>query len=230
MLVEAAVETLDAARRAVAEGADRLELCADLPRDGVTPSAGFIRTVRALVGQSLHVLIRPRPGDFVYSAGELGVMLADIAECRRAGVDGVVIGALLPGHTIDRSQTARLIEAARPLAVTFHRAVDLTPDPAAALTTLVELGIERVLTSGGGRDAVDGCHSLARLQSVFGGVITLMAGGGVRGTNARAIVTTSGVQEVHVGVAAGAESGRVGAVVTALRSLGPAHGLGPETP
>lgn len=229
MLVEAAVETLDAARRAVAEGAGRLELCADLPREGVTPSAGFIRTVRTQVELPLHVLVRPRPGDFVYSADELAVMLADIAECRRAGVDGVVIGALTPGRTIDREQTARLLRAARPLAVTFHRAIDLVPDPAAAVTTLVELGIERALTSGGGRTAVDGTPTLARLQQAFGGVITLMAGGGVRGGNARTIVATSGVPEVHVGVPADAEAGRVGAVVAALHDL-PSGRRRPETP
>ncbi len=221
MLVEAAVETVVAARSAVAEGADRLELCADLPRDGVTPSAGFIRTVRAQLEVPLHVLIRSRPGDFVYGDEEMAVMLADIAECRRAGVDGVVIGALTPTGTMAREQTARLIAAARPLAVTFHRAIDRTPDPAATLTTLVELGVERVLTAGGGPAAADGAPNLARLQQAFGGVITLMAGGGVRSTNVRAIVATSGVREVHVGVPADAEAGRVGAVVAALRALGP---------
>lgn len=229
MLVEAAVETIDAARRAVAEGAGRLELCADLPRDGVTPSAGFIRTVRAVLDVPLHVLVRPRPGSFEYSPDELRLMLADIAECRRAGVDGVVVGALTPEGTIDREHTARLLAAARPLAVTFHRAIDLVPDPAAAVTTLVELGVERVLTSGGGRTAVDGCRDLARLQRAFGGVITLMAGGGVRAGNVRAIVGTSGVREVHVGVPADAEAGRVGAVVEALRDL-PSGGRRTETP
>jgi copper homeostasis protein len=230
MLVEAAVETIDAARRAVAEGAGRLELCADLPRDGVTPSAGFIRTARAMLEVPLHVLVRPRPGDFVYGPDELGVMLADIAECRRAGVDGVVIGAMTSAQTIDREQTARLLAAARPLAVTFHRAIDLAQDPAAALTTLVELGVERVLTSGGGRTAADGSRSLARLQQVFGGVITLMAGGGVRSTNAQFIVSTTGVRELHVGVPADAEAGRVRAVVAALFGMPSAASRRAETP
>lgn len=230
MLVEAAVETIDSARRAVAEGAGRLELCADLPRQGVTPSAGFIRTVRAMLEVPLHVLVRPRPGSFAYSPDELALMLADIAECRRAGVDGVVIGALTPERTIDREQTARLLAAARPLAVTFHRAVDLVPDPAAAVTTLVELGVERVLTSGGGRTAADGCRDLARLQQAFGGVITLMAGGGIRGANAQSIISATGVRELHVGVPADAETGRVRAVVAALRGMPSAAGHRAETP
>lgn len=226
--VEVAVETIAAARCAVAEGADRLELCADLPRAGVTPSAGFIRTVRGLVELPLHVLIRPRPGDFVYRPEELTAMLADIAECRRAGVDGVVIGVLSAGGLVDREQTARLLDAARPLAVTFHRAIDQTPDPAATLTTLLELGVERVLSSGGRETALEGSRCLARLQRSFGAAITLMAGGGVRGAHVARLVAASGVREVHVGLPADAEPDRVRAVVAALR--GPGSGAVPETP
>lgn len=220
VLVEAAVETVADARRAVAEGAGRLELCADLARDGVTPSAGLIRVVRAQVELPVHVLIRPRPGDFVYGRDELTVMLADIAECRRAGVDGVVIGALTREGQIDRDLTAALAQAARPLAVTFHRAVDRTVDPAAALTTLVELGIERVLTAGGAASAAAGAGMLARWQQAFGGAITLLVGGQVRAENVAGIVATSGVGEVHVGMPAGAELERVARVVEVLRSEG----------
>jgi len=229
VLVEAAVETVAAARRAVLEGAGRLELCADLPRDGVTPSAGFIRTVRALVDAPLHVLIRPRPGDFSYDAAEVAVMLADIAECRRAGVDGVAIGALTPEHQVDRELTERLAEAARPLAVTFHRAVDHTVDLAGAVTTLLELGVERVLTAGGPGTAQAGATELARLQRSFGQGITIMAGGRVRGDNAAGIVAATGVREVHVGLPGDGEPGRIAGVVAALAG-GAGGGLRPETP
>lgn len=217
VLVEAAVESVAAAQRAVAEGASRLELCADLARDGVTPSAGLIRVARARLEVALHVLIRPRPGDFVYDRDELAVMLADIAECRRAGADGVVIGALTREGTLDRAITAALVQAARPLAVTFHRAVDRAPDLASALTTLVELGIERALTSGGAPSAGAGIHTLARLQQTFGSAITLLAGGHVRAENVAGIVSGSGVREVHVGMPDGAEPGRVNGVVGVLR-------------
>jgi copper homeostasis protein len=229
VLVEAAVETVAAARRAVLEGAGRLELCADLPRDGVTPSAGLIRTVRALVEVPLHVLIRPRPGDFTYDAPELAVMLADIAECRRAGVDGVVIGALTAEHRVDREQTARLVEAARPLSVTFHRAVDRTEDLAGAVTTLLELGVERILTAGGMDTARAGAPELARLQRSFGHGITIMAGGRVRGDNVSAIVAAGRVEEVHVGLPGNGEPGRIAAVVAALAGAA-AGGHRPETP
>lgn len=220
VLVEAAVESVAAAQRAVAEGAGRLELCADLARDGTTPSAGLIRLVRARVEVPLHVLIRPRPGDFVYDRDESAVMLADIAECRRAGVDGVVIGALTREGTVDRTLTAALAIAARPLTVTFHRAVDRTPDIAAALTTLVELGIERVLTSGGAPSAAAGTPVLARLELAFGGAIGLLAGGKVRAENVAGVLTGSGVREVHVGMPDGAEPGRVRGVVEVLRGGG----------
>lgn len=220
VLVEAAVESVAAARQAVADGAGRLELCADLARDGTTPSAGLIRLVRARVEIPLHVLIRPRPGDFVYDRDEMAVMLADIAECRRAGVDAVVIGALTREGVVDRVLTAALVSAARPLTVTFHRAVDRTPDIAAALTTLVELGIERVLTSGGAPSAAAGIPVLARLQVAFGGAIGLLAGGQVRAENVASVVAGSGVREVHVGMPDGAEPGRVSRVVEALRGGG----------
>lgn len=220
VLLEAAVESVRAAHLAVAEGAGRLELCADLARDGITPSAGVIRLVRARVDVPLHVLIRPRPGDFVYGRDETAVMLADIAECRRAGVDGVVIGALTREGLVDPILTRALARAARPLTVTFHRAVDRTPDIAAALTTLVELGIERVLTSGGAPSAAAGIAELARLQLAFGGAIGILAGGQVRADNVARLVAGSGVREVHVGLPDGAEPGRVSGVAAVLRGGG----------
>jgi len=219
VLVEAAVETLADARLAEVEGAGRLELCADLARDGTTPSAGLIRAVRAAVGIPVHVLIRPRPGDFVYDEAELAVMLADIAECRRAGVDGVVLGVLTEGGEVDRTAMQRLIAAVRPLSVTFHRALDKTADLGTAVVTLVELGVDRLLTSGGARTALEGAATLASLRSRFGGSIAVLAGGKVRPDNAADLVRRSGVQEVHVGVPWGTPPGRVAGVVAALRSL-----------
>lgn len=147
----------------------------------------------------VFVLVRPRGGDFVYTEAEIGAMLADIKEAKRAGADGVVIGALARDGTIDHQTSLRLVEAARPLRVTYHRAIDHTPDLGAAVTTLIELGVERVLTSGGGETAAQGIPIIARLVQAFGAQISILAGGGVRPENARRIVVDAGVREVHLG-------------------------------
>jgi copper homeostasis protein len=198
-LVEACVQTVASAREAARVGAGRIELCSSLDQGGLTPSAGLMRVARRGVEIPMHVLIRPRGGDFIYDSDEVEVMLHDIREARRAGADGVVIGALLGDGTVDRAITGRLAECARPLAVTFHRAIDHAPDLGAAVATVVELGIERVLTSGGPADAEHGVATLARLVSRFGRSVTILAGGGIRPGNARQIAAGSGVPEVHLG-------------------------------
>jgi copper homeostasis protein len=199
--LEVCVQTVGSAVAAWASGAERLELCADLPEGGVTPSAGLLRAVRSRVELPIHVLIRPRAGDFVYDDGDIEAMLLDIREARRSGADGVVVGALTPENAVDPQVTARLVSEARPLAVTFHRAVDRTPDLGAAVATLVELGIERVLTSGGAETAEQGIPSLATLVRRFGAGITIVAGGKVRAGNVVRVVRETGVPELHLGPA-----------------------------
>ena len=216
VLVEAAVETIGGAVRAARDGARRLELCADLPRGGTTPGPGLLRAVRARVDLPLHVMIRPRAGEFSFDAAECGAMIWDIAEARRAGAEGVVIGALTPQGLVDREWTARLVNAARPLEVTFHRAVDATPEIAAAVETLVQLGVDRVLTSGGAATAEQGLEVLASLAGEFGGRIGILPGGQIRGGNVARIVRAMKVSEVHVGFPAGSEPERVAGVVAAL--------------
>ena len=125
-------------------------------RSGVTPSAGLVRAVRERVTIPVQVLLRPRPGSFVHDDGDVAAMLADLRDLKLAGADGVVLGSLTPDHLVDRETVARLVERARPLGVAFHRAIDRTPDLGAALATLAELGIERVLTSGGAAPALAG--------------------------------------------------------------------------
>ena len=198
-LVEACVQTLSSATAAARVGADRLELCSALNEGGITPSAGLLRVVRGQIEIPVHVLIRPRGGDFRYTEGEIEASLEDVKEAKRAGADGVVVGALARDGTIDRATTGRLVAKARPLCVTFHRAVDSTPDIGAAVATLVELGVERVLTSGGGATAEQGISTLAQLVQVYGRSIAVLAGGGVRQTNARRVVSGTGVREVHLG-------------------------------
>ncbi len=186
------------------EGADRIELCASLVEGGVTPSLGLVRTVLERVGRvGVQVMVRPRGGDFTLDADELAVMLADVAALsalpRAAGVTlGFVFGALTPDRTIDRAATARLRAACGSAPVTFHKAFDLVPDPSAGLDTLRSLGVDRVLTSGGASTAEAGADTLARLVAEIGERITILAGGGVRAANARALVVKTGVREIHL--------------------------------
>jgi copper homeostasis protein len=199
ILVETCVQTVESAVLAARCGADRLELCAALAVGGVTPGPGLLRAVRTRIDLPLQVLIRPRAGDDRADAGLLEAMRFDIAEARRAGADGVVVGVLTADRSLDRVATARLIEAARPLTVTFHRAVDRTPDLGAAVATLVELGVDRVLTAGGAEGAEAGLSGLAGLMRRFGPAIVVLAGGRVRADNVRRIIRESGVREVHLG-------------------------------
>ena len=199
VIVEACVETVASAVAAERAGASRIELCSDLAEGGVTPSAGLIRAVRARVEIPLHVLIRPRGGEFIYDTAEEEVMLADITEARRAGADGVVIGALSTGLRVHRARTERLVAAADSLSCTFHRAVDATPDLDASVALLVELGVARILTSGGAATALQGAATIGQLQVRWGERITILAGGGIRAVNVRRILRETGVRELHLG-------------------------------
>lgn len=200
MIFEACVDSVESALAAVAGGAGRLELCDDLVEGGTTPSAGMIDLCRERVLVPLFVLIRPRGGDFVYSADEREVMLRDILLCQEAGVDGVVVGALLPDGTVDASAMRQFVGAAQPMEVTFHRAFDSCRDPGAALETLIALGVDRVLTSGQAENALAGAATIAQLVQQAAGRIEMMAGGGVNETNVTQIVEATGVEEVHARV------------------------------
>jgi len=197
---EVCVETIDGVRAALAAGADRVELCADLSVGGITPSAGLIEWAAAAAGDRLgvHVLIRPRGGDFVYDADEEDVMARDIRAAKLAGADGVVIGALTPAGTVDAALTGRLIELARPMSVTFHRAFDETADPAAAFDDVLALGTDRLLTSGGAATALEGAGLIGELVARSAGeTFEVLAGGGVTEQTAAEIVRRTGVREIH---------------------------------
>jgi copper homeostasis protein len=196
-LLEVCVDSPEAARAAEAGGADRVELCAALSEGGLTPSPGAIELARERIGIGLVVLIRPRAGDFLYSAGELEVMARDLERCAAAGADGVALGLLCRDGTVDRERTAELVARARPLEVTFHRAFDMTRDPEEALEVLAALGVERVLTSGAQRTALEGAGLLARLVDRARGRLSVMAGGGVRPANAAELLRRTGVGELH---------------------------------
>ncbi len=198
VLVEACVESVESAVAAAEGGADRVELCDDLVEGGTTPSAGAIRLARARLDVGIHVMIRPRGGDFLYTDLEFEVMRHDIAVARELGADGVVLGLLCRDGTIDRERTARLVEDAGPLPVTFHRAFDVSRDPMDALETLIELGVRRVLTSGQRPAALESLDLIRRLVAAAAERVTILAGGGITPENAARIVAETGVTEIHL--------------------------------
>lgn len=197
MLFEVCIDAVEGALAAQAAGAHRVELCDNLVEGGTTPSLGMLAVTRQQVALEVNVLLRPRGGDFCYSELEFEVMLRDLQAIRAAGANGVVLGLLLPDGTIDRERTRRLIAAARPLSVTFHRAFDLCRDPEAALETLIELGVDRVLTSGQKASALEGAECLARLVRQAGERIIILAGGGVTAATLPALVAATGIRECH---------------------------------
>ena len=197
MIFEICVDSVDGVVAAKAAGADRVELCADLLEGGITPSRGMIRRSRTIDGIRLHVIIRPRGGDFLFDDDEFAVMEGDIDTAKAEKADGVVIGLLTAGGTIDVERTRRLIERARPMAVTFHRAFDMTADPFAALDALIDLGVDRVLTSGQEETVLEGLPLIAELIRRGGNRIIIMPGGGITARNIDRIVAAAHPKEVH---------------------------------
>ncbi|MBI5364777.1 MAG: copper homeostasis protein CutC [Planctomycetes bacterium] len=197
VLLEICVDSVEACIAAAEGGADRLELCAGLVEGGTTPSAGTLAFALEKVRIPIVVLVRPRRGDFLYSTVELETMRRDVLAAKSAGASGVAIGALERDGTVARYAVRTLVNAARPMPVVFHRAFDHVLDPLQALQTLVELGIERVLTSGGAATAPEGTERIAELVQAARGRIEILAGGGVRPENVRALVRKTSVSEVH---------------------------------
>lgn len=203
---EVCIDSVDGAVAAQQGGAQRVELCDNLVEGGTTPSVGTVRLARRSISIGLNVIIRPRGGDFCYTALEFEVMAEDIRACKDAGADGVVIGLLMPGGQVDVERTARLVALARPMKVTFHRAIDLCRDSAEALEDLARLGIDRILTSGRQPSALQGADSISALVRQSSGRIIVMAGGGVTSANVAEIVRLTGVEEVHFSARTALES------------------------
>jgi len=196
-LLEVAANSVASALAAQAGGARRVELCASLETGGVTPSHGSIARARAGLTIPLYILIRPRAGDFVYDELEIAAVLDDIAHCRSLGCDGVVVGALTPDGEVDRAACARWVEAAGGMGMAFHRAFDLAADHAATVEALIDLGFERVLTSGGAPSAVAGASRLSRLVAQAGERITVMPGAGIDPGNLAALRELTRAREFH---------------------------------
>jgi copper homeostasis protein len=200
VLIEVCVDSVASAIAAERGGAARVELCSCLTEGGITPSAGMIESVRHKISIGLYVMIRPRPGDFCYEAEEFEIMGKDTQFAKSLGADGVVLGVLDPAGHVDVSRTRELVELARPMSVTFHRAFDMSPDLFRALEDICDAGADRVLTSGGEQNCTLGAETIAQLVKTAGQRITIMAGRGINATNAAGIIERTGVSEIHVGM------------------------------
>jgi copper homeostasis protein len=198
--IEVCVDSVASAVAAERGGAARVELCSDLLEGGITPSAGLIATARSTISIDLHPIIRPRPGDFCYSGQEMEIMRRDIEMAKELGADGVVLGILDPQGNVDVERTRELVELARPLSVTFHRAFDMSSDLLRSLDHVCQTGADRILTSGGEQTCLEGMSVIASLVKSARGRILVMAGGGIGHKDAPSIVQHTGVKEIHVGL------------------------------
>lgn len=200
IIVEIAAHTIESALAAQQGGASRVELFSDPSGGGVTPSAGLVAGIRKRISADLHVMIRPRGGDFCYSAEEFEAMLRDVEVAKQLGANGLVAGIVNPDGTVDSVRMRQLISAARPLAITFHRAFDMCKDLPAALEELISCGVDRVLTSGGETTAMEGIETLTKLVRIAGQQASIIVAGGINAGNVREIVERTGVREVHAGL------------------------------
>ncbi|MDE3186464.1 MAG: copper homeostasis protein CutC [Acidobacteriota bacterium] len=194
---ELCVESLESARIAEAGGADRIELCSKLWIGGVTPPLDLIADCVRLLTIPVRVLIRPRGGDFCYAAEEFDRMRRQIEEAKQAGAAGIAVGVLLPDGRVDLARSRELVELARPMGVTFHRAFDETPQMDEALEDVIATGADCLLTSGGAADVVAGAEAIARLHRLAGRRLDVMAGGGLRLDNLMDVVRRTGVTSLH---------------------------------
>jgi len=199
-VLEICVESVEYALAAERAGANRIELCSDLSSGGITPSAGLMETARRHVSVSMHVLIRPRAGNFFYSGLEIESMRDDIEAAKQIGMDGVVLGMLDKNNRVDVENTKTLVDLARPLPVTFHRAFDLTKARMAALEDVIRTGSSRILTSGGEGRATNALLTLTRLVQAAQGRIQIMPCGGINAGNVVLIVHTTAAHEIHTSV------------------------------
>jgi copper homeostasis protein len=197
IIFELCAESVDACLAAREGGANRIELCSALSEGGLTPSHGLIHEAVRRSGLPVHVLLRPRGGDFVYTAAEFDVMREDLKHMRLLGASGIVLGVLHRDSTIDVERTRELVALAGPLEVTFNRAFDLSAPLDLALEDVIATGCKRVLTSGGERDVLSGVQSLARLVKQAAGRIEIAVGGGLRLKNAAAVARATGAQHFH---------------------------------
>jgi copper homeostasis protein len=202
LFLEISVETVEGAAAAERGGADRIELCGNLPVGGVTPDALLMRSVREMVRIPIFAMIRPRAGDFVYSDAEFAEMKREIAIVKELSLDGVVLGILKMGRCVDVERTRELVEFARPLPVTFHRAFDEITELPEAVENVIQTGAKRILTSGGAKGALEGATVLFELIEAAGERIIIVPGAGISASNIRQIAARTRAREFHSGLSA----------------------------
>lgn len=226
-VLEICIDSVAGCDAAIAGGADRIELCGALSVGGLSPSPGLTTLVvaRALAaGVAVHAMVRPRAGDFAYTADEVATAIADGCAAIDAGVDGLVFGAVRNG-AIDEAATRRFVDAVRArrgdIDLTLHRAVDLLPDPVAAIEPAVAFGFARILTSGGATRAVEGAATIRAMHRAAAGRIVVMPGSGVRPDNVAALLAQTGAGEVHASAGVPVAQADADAQVAALGFAGP---------
>ena len=197
MHFEVCTDDVDQAKEAEALGAHRVELCSALELGGLTPSMGLLQAMREETKLGIHVMIRPRAGDFLYTEKEFGAMQRDVALAMGLGADGIVLGMLTKDGLIDQSRMRMIMSIAGSLEVTFHRAFDVCADSEEALDDLINLGVTRLLTSGCAATAPSGKETIAQLVQQSQGQIQIMAGCGVGPANVRDLVQRTGINDVH---------------------------------
>jgi len=197
-LLEICVDSVESAIIAESAGAGRLELCSALSEGGITPSAGLIESVHRNTDIGMHVLIRPRGGDFLYSDSDFSVMRRDIDTAGECGADGIVTGILIRDGRVDLERTALLVEYAGPMCVTFHRAFDMTREPVKAMEDIIASGATRILTSGQARTAIEGSGIIKKMVTAAGDRIIIMPGGGINEYNIALLATSTMAKEYHL--------------------------------
>jgi copper homeostasis protein len=197
-LIEVCAAHLQSAIAAQEGGAKRVELCDNLYEGGTTPSYSLIKIARKKLNIGLNVMIRPRGSDFCYSDLEFEIMKEDIQVCKKLGADGVVFGILLPDGNVDISRTGQLVQLARPMSVTFHRAFDMTPEPFKVLEVIINLGIDRILTAGQVNIVPQGMDMITLLLKMANDRIIIMPGSGINESNIQSIRDKTGAKEFHL--------------------------------
>lgn len=198
IIAEICIDSIEGVLAANAAGASRVELCSALLEGGLTPSFGMTKRAKAAAGGvGLHVMIRPRGGDFLYSDDEFAVMKEDVEALGKLGVDGFVFGLLTSEGEVDTSRTAELIALGRPAKITFHRAFDMAKDPFSSLDALIDLGVDRLLTSGQAPGVLEGAPLIRELIERSAGRIAIMPGGDVSARNVARIIQETGAGEIH---------------------------------